>query len=163
MRYFLTPRSESEISFFRIPDLGFPTKHFWDSISLIENTWILCKFAPIFFLPLFKNQIIFNFVKFMATKKVGEQPFSPPLFIVIGSGIRAKHPGSAILGLAIRAHLSEEEILSQTWVSSSSMVRSISFSAKCTNHLSWAFNSRNWFFRSTSKSGPDVHADETTV
>ncbi len=54
------------------------------------------------------------------------------------TGIRDEHSGSATtLGLAIRAHLSEEEILSQTWVSSSSMVRSISFSAKYTHHLSW--------------------------
>jgi hypothetical protein len=71
--------------------------------------------------------------------------FSPTSFLLSDPGfgmekirIRYKHPGFATtLGLAVQAHLSEEEILSQTWVSSSSMVRSISFSAKCTHRLSW--------------------------
>jgi hypothetical protein len=41
-----------------------------------------------FFLYLFKNTIIFNFVIFMATKKVGQQFSSPSSFAaVVGSGI----------------------------------------------------------------------------
>ncbi len=61
------------------------------------------------------------------------------------SGI--EHSGFATLGSAIKAHLSEEEILSQTCVSSSSMVRSISFSVKYTHHLAWTSSSRNRFLK----------------
>jgi hypothetical protein len=51
------------------------------------------------FLQHFKNKIIFNFVKFVATKKdMTKNYFSPLSFIaVFGYGIRDKHPGSATL------------------------------------------------------------------
>ncbi len=42
-----------------------------------------------FFLYLFKNKLIFNFVIFVATKKGRTTKFSPPSFVaVVGSGIR---------------------------------------------------------------------------
>ncbi len=71
------------------------------------------KFGPNLFLQQFKNKIISNFVKFVATKKgMTTSFFSPLSFVVVldlgseirdpgwkksGSGIRDKHPGSATL------------------------------------------------------------------
>jgi hypothetical protein len=49
--------------------------------------------GSIFVLNLFKNQIIFNFVKFMATIRGEATNFPPSSFVVVvGSGIR--DPGS---------------------------------------------------------------------
>ncbi len=54
------------------------------------------KTGPVFFLQHFKNKIIYNFVKFVATKKgLTTNFFSPLSFVaVFGSGIR--DPGSEI-------------------------------------------------------------------
>jgi hypothetical protein len=54
------------------------------------------KIGPNFFLQLFKNKIIFNFVKFVATKKgLTKNFFSPLSFVaVFRSGIR--NPGSGM-------------------------------------------------------------------
>ncbi len=55
-----------------------------------------------FFLYLFKNKIIYNFVIFEATKKVAPQMFSPPplMFPLLDPGyeIRDKHPESRNTG-----------------------------------------------------------------
>jgi hypothetical protein len=60
------------------------------------------KTGPNLFLQHLKNKTIFNFVKFVATKKGFTTNFFSPLSFVavFGSGIRDKHPGSATLGLA---------------------------------------------------------------
>jgi hypothetical protein len=53
------------------------------------------KIGPNFFLHHFKNKLIFNFVKFVATKKGMTTIFSPLSFVaVFGSGIR--DPGSGM-------------------------------------------------------------------
>jgi hypothetical protein len=54
------------------------------------------KIGPNFFLQHFKNKIIYNFVKFAATKKGLTKKIFPPLCLVavFGSGIR--DPGSGI-------------------------------------------------------------------
>jgi hypothetical protein len=67
------------------------------------------KTGPNFFLLHFKNKIIYNFVKFVATKKdMTANFFSPLSFVaVFGSAgwvkirIRDKHPGSATLGVPL--------------------------------------------------------------
>jgi hypothetical protein len=63
--------------------------------------FLLCT-AQIFFLQRFKNKITYNFVKFMATKKVWQHIFFHPFFWIRDPGwvkirIRDKHPGSATL------------------------------------------------------------------
>ncbi len=70
--------------FFQIPDLGSQTKILE---SLVTIFWVKkfsnsLKIGPNFFLQHFKNKIIFNFVKFMATKKVPGMTtnFFHPLF-----------------------------------------------------------------------------------
>jgi hypothetical protein len=83
---FLTPGSG--MGFFRIPDPkyflelrdNFLGKRFYNSL----------KIGPIFFLQHFKNKIIFNFVKFVATEKSATTNiFSPLSFVaVFGSEIR---------------------------------------------------------------------------
>ncbi len=90
---FLTPGSG--IGFFRIPDLGSQT-HAFESLMTIflgrKFYVILCELAQIFFLKQLKINIIYNFVIFVATKKVGQQIFFHPdlllLFLDPGSGIR---------------------------------------------------------------------------
>jgi hypothetical protein len=69
---------------------------------------ILFKQAQVFFLQHFKNKIIYNFVKFVATKEDMTTNFFHSslllLFLDSGSGmgrIRDKHPGSATLILII--------------------------------------------------------------
>jgi hypothetical protein len=56
------------------------------------------KFGPNFYLQQFKNKIVLNFVKFVATKKgmaMTTNYFSPLSFVaVFGSGIR--NPGSGM-------------------------------------------------------------------
>ncbi len=80
----------SGIVFFRISDPGSQT-HIFE--SLITFFWVKSSF-----LQLLKNKIIFNFVIFVVTKKVGKNIFLTILFVaVFGSGIRDKHPGSATL------------------------------------------------------------------
>ncbi len=97
----------------RISDPGSQT-HIFE--SLVTNFWvkisiILWKLAQIIFLQHFKNKIIFNFVKFVATKKVWQRIFCHPSLLLLfldpgsgmcknqdpGSGIRDKHPGFATL------------------------------------------------------------------
>jgi hypothetical protein len=81
---------------------------------LVKNSIILLKTGPNFFLQHFKNKIILNFVKFVATK-IGMTTnfFSPLSFVEVfnsgirdpgswlgkksGSGIQDKHSGSATL------------------------------------------------------------------
>ncbi len=52
-----------------------------------------------FFLYLFKNKIILNFVKFLITKKVRQQNFPPSLFLAVFQDSRSwiRDPGSEIL------------------------------------------------------------------
>jgi hypothetical protein len=100
----------SGIGFFRIPALGsqFQTHIFGSLVTnfLVKSSIILRKLAEIFFFSISKNKIIFNFVKFMATKKVLKINFFSPLSFVavfgsgiwdLKSGIRDKHYGSATL------------------------------------------------------------------
>jgi hypothetical protein len=57
----------------------------WIRNRFFPDSW---KIGPNFFLQHIKNEIIFNFVKFVATKK-GNTFFSPLSFVaVFGSGIR---------------------------------------------------------------------------
>jgi hypothetical protein len=86
----LDPDTGSGIRFFRMSGSGSPTMilralvtTFW-----VKITFILCKLTAIYFCTyLFKNKIIFNFVKFTATKKV-RQNFFPCFSFSVGSGIR---------------------------------------------------------------------------
>jgi hypothetical protein len=65
------------------------------TIFWVKSTIILSELAQILFLYLFKNKIIFYFVIFVATKRVGQQIFSSSSFVaVVGSGIR--DPGSGM-------------------------------------------------------------------
>jgi hypothetical protein len=83
----------SGIGFFRIPDpkpiFGKPNDTFWG--WMFYNSLLI---GPNFFLHQFKNNIIFNFVIFVATKKVGQQIlFSPLSFVAIfESGINFPEP-----------------------------------------------------------------------
>ncbi len=66
---FLTPGSGK--GFFRIPDLGSQT-HIFESLMTIflsKKFYKSLKIGTNFFLQHFKNKIILNFVKFVATKK----------------------------------------------------------------------------------------------
>jgi hypothetical protein len=98
---FLTPGSG--MSFFRI---SYPKLLFLTALSqfLGWNTLILCQLAQIC-LYLCKNKILYNLVKFMAKKKVGQKEFfSSSFFILVRSGIRdpgwkkfkLRDPGSGI-------------------------------------------------------------------
>jgi hypothetical protein len=67
----LDPDPGSRIGFFWIPDLGSQPHIF---LSIVTNFWvkssiILWKLAQILFFQDLKNNTIFNFVKFVATKK----------------------------------------------------------------------------------------------
>ena len=97
----------SGIGFFRIPNPGsrIPDPGSQNHIfkSLVTKFWgkgsiILWKPTHIFFFH-FKNKIIYNFVKLVATKKDMKTNFFSPLFFVavFGSGIRDNHPGHATL------------------------------------------------------------------
>jgi hypothetical protein len=86
----------SGIGFFRIPDPGSKT-HIESVIDnfLGKKFYSFLKIGPTYFLQHFKNKIIFNFVKFVATKNGMTTNFSnsfPPLsFVAVfgsGSGIR---------------------------------------------------------------------------
>jgi hypothetical protein len=81
----MDPDPGSGIGFFsgyRIPNLYFSElsdrflgKKFYNSL----------KTGPNFFIQHFKNKIIYNFVKFVATKKGMTTNFSPPLFCFVKS------------------------------------------------------------------------------
>jgi hypothetical protein len=93
---FLTPGPGSGIGFFRVPDLGSQTHIFK---SLVINFWVKNSIIfhffenwPKFFSSAFQNKIIFNFVKFVATKKmyVNKFFFHPSLLLLFldsGSGM----------------------------------------------------------------------------
>jgi hypothetical protein len=90
----------SGIGFFRIPNLGsrIPTPYFLELSEkfLGKKFYNSLKTGPDFSLQNLKNKIIFNFVKFVTTKKgLTTNFFSPLSFVaVFGSGIR--DPGSWI-------------------------------------------------------------------
>jgi hypothetical protein len=83
----------SGIGFYRIPDLGSPT-HISESLGTIfwvKELKILCQLAKFFSIPVHcvQKSNNFNFVKFVATKKVRQQIFPPSsVVVVVGSGIR---------------------------------------------------------------------------
>jgi hypothetical protein len=71
-----------------------PKPYFW-TIVWVKSTIILSELYLNFFLYLFKNKIIYNFVIFVATKKEDKKYFSLSSFVVVldpGFGIRV--PGS---------------------------------------------------------------------
>ncbi len=83
----------SGIGFFRIPDLGsrIPNPYFWELSDkfLGKNFYNSLKISPNFFLQHFKNKIIYNFVKFVATeKRFHKKIFTPPFVAVFRSGIQ---------------------------------------------------------------------------
>ncbi len=88
----LDPDPGSGIGFF--PDLGsrIPTPYFLELSDkfLGKKFYNSLKNRPNFFLQHLKNKIIFNFVKFVATKKRFDNNFFSPLSFVavFGSGIR---------------------------------------------------------------------------
>ncbi len=90
----LDPDPGSGIGFFRIPDLGsrIPTPYLLELSDkfLGKKYYNSLKTGPNFFLQHLKNKIIFNFVKFVATKKGLTTNFYSPLSFVavFGSGIR---------------------------------------------------------------------------
>ncbi len=67
---------------------------------LVKKSYNSLKIGPHFFLQHFKNKIIFNFVKFVATKKGMRTNFFSPLpFVeVFGSGIRDPRSGILVPG-----------------------------------------------------------------
>ncbi len=95
IRCLLTPGPGSGIRNrfdFRIPDLG-SQPHIFLKVSdkfLGEKFYNSLKTGPNFFLRHLKNKIIFNFVKFVATKKRFDNKFFSPLSFVAAfkSGIR---------------------------------------------------------------------------
>ncbi len=105
---FLTPGS-------RIwdPELVFsgsriPNPYFWELCDNFfgKKFYNSLKIGPNFFLQHFKNKMIYNFVKFVATKKVWQLIFFTPLFCScfwirdpggVKIRIRDKHPGSVTL------------------------------------------------------------------
>jgi hypothetical protein len=95
---FLTPGLRSGIRNRFFSGSRIPNPYFWE---LSDNFWgTKCynslKFGPNLVFQLFRNKIIFNFVKFVATKKgLTTNFFSPLSFVaVFRSGIR--DPGSGI-------------------------------------------------------------------
>jgi hypothetical protein len=89
----LTPESGIRYRFFPDPGSRILNPYFWG-----KKFFNSLKTDPNFFLQHFKNKIIFNFVKFMATKKVMTKKFFRPslslLFLDLGTGIL--DPGSEI-------------------------------------------------------------------
>jgi hypothetical protein len=79
----------------------------------VKSYIILRKLAQIFS-SVFQNKIIFNFVKFVATKKGMTKKFFHPflllLFLDPGSEIRDKRPGSAALPLLYVAYPQNNEL-----------------------------------------------------
>ncbi len=78
-------RSGSGIRVRCLFDPRIPNPYFWE---LSDNFWfkssiILLKIGPNFFLQHFENKIIYNFVKFMATKKVWQPIFFHPSFLLL--------------------------------------------------------------------------------
>ncbi len=75
-----------------------PNPYFWELSDNfgVKSSIILWKLAQIFFLQHFKNKIIFNFVKFVAAKKIWQQIFFHTslllLFLDPGSGINIPDP-----------------------------------------------------------------------
>jgi hypothetical protein len=67
----------SRMGFFRIPNPYFKSLVTIFSVKNVNN---YLKIGPNFFLRHSKNKIIFNFVKFMASKKVWKLIFFTPLF-----------------------------------------------------------------------------------
>jgi len=84
---FFTPGSG--IGFFLIPD---PNSYFWELGDgfLGEKFCNSLKIDPNFFLQHFKTKKMYNYVKFVATKKGMTSNFFSPtsLVVVFGSGIR---------------------------------------------------------------------------
>ncbi len=106
----LDPDPGSGIGFFPDPGSRIPTPYFLELSDkfLGKKFYNSLKTGPNFFLQHLKNNIIFNFVKFVATKKGLTTNFFALFFVaVIGSGIRDpgwvkirirdKHHGSATL------------------------------------------------------------------
>jgi hypothetical protein len=94
--------------FFPDPGSRIPNPYFSELIDnfLGKKFYNSLKIGPNYFLKHFKNKIIYNFVKFVATQIGMTNFFSPLSFVaVFGSGIRDpgwvkigirdKHPGSA--------------------------------------------------------------------
>ncbi len=99
------PDPGSRIGFFRIPDLGsrIPNPYFWEISDrfFVKKFYNSLKIGLNFFLQHFKNKIIYNFVKFMATKKLWQLFFVHPCllmrFLDPGSGMgKNQDPGSGI-------------------------------------------------------------------
>ncbi len=67
---FLTPESGIPKRFFPDPGSRIPNPYFWELIDnfLGKKFYNSLKIGPNYFLRHFKNKIIFNFVKFVATK-----------------------------------------------------------------------------------------------
>jgi hypothetical protein len=95
----LTLDPGSRIGFFQIPNLGSETHNFDNLMTnfWVKSTLILECFGAKYFLYLYKNKIIYNFMIFVATINGRPKKFSPSFGAVVGSGIRDKHPGSATL------------------------------------------------------------------
>jgi hypothetical protein len=76
----------SRIGFFRIPDLEsrIPNPYIWEHGEnyLRKNFKNSLKFGPNVFIQHLKNKIIFNFVKFLTTKKIITNFFSPLSFLL---------------------------------------------------------------------------------
>jgi hypothetical protein len=111
----LDPDPGSGIGFFPDPGSRIPTPYFLELSDkfLAEKS---LKTGPNFFLQHLKNKIIFNFLKFVATKKgLTTNFFSPLSFVVVlfldpGSGMdKNQDPGSGI-NIPDPQHLSEVRI-----------------------------------------------------
>ncbi len=99
----LDPDPGSGIGFFRIPDRGsrIPTPYFLEHSDkfLGKKLCNSLKAGPDFFLQHLKNKIIFNFVKFVATKKglTTNFFFHPSLLLLFSDpGSESRDPGSGI-------------------------------------------------------------------
>jgi hypothetical protein len=60
------------------------------TVLSVESNIILCALAPKKFLYLFKTNIIFNFMTFVATKKVRQLIFSPSSYVVVVVGFEIR-------------------------------------------------------------------------
>ncbi len=101
----LDPDPGSGTGFFRIPDLGsrIPTPYFLELSNKVlgKRFYNSLKTGPRFFLQHSKNRIIFNFVKFVATKIGSTTKLFTPLLLLLfldpGSGMgKNQDPGSGI-------------------------------------------------------------------
>jgi hypothetical protein len=86
----LDPDPGSGIGFSPDPGSRIPTPYFLEISDkfLGKKFYKSLKTGPNFFLQHLKNKLIFNFVKFVATKKGLKTNFSPLFFAVFGSEIR---------------------------------------------------------------------------